>query len=39
MNLREAPVVGEAWAPPDIGVARLRAALLRPYWIQQPDEQ
>jgi len=38
INLREAPVAGEEWTPPDIGVARLRAALLRPYSIQQPGE-
>ena len=39
MNLREAPVVGEAWAPPDIGVARLRAALLRPSRVREPGER
>jgi hypothetical protein len=39
INLREAPVVGEAWSPPDVGVARLRAALLRPYSIHgEPDQ-
>jgi len=29
--VRETPVVGACWTPPDIGIARLRAAVFRPF--------
>jgi hypothetical protein len=34
-NLRETPVVGERWSPPDVAVARLREAVFRPFWREQ----
>jgi hypothetical protein len=30
--LRETPVVGQRWSPPDVGVARLREAVFQPFW-------
>jgi hypothetical protein len=34
-TLREMPIVGERWSPPDVGVARLREAVFRPLWRNQ----
>ena len=31
-SLRETPAVGGNWSPPSPAVARLRQAVLRPYW-------
>jgi hypothetical protein len=30
--LRETPVTGAHWTPPDVAVARLREAVFRPFW-------
>jgi hypothetical protein len=38
--LRETPVVGARWTPPDIGIARLRAAVFRPFvWKLWSEEE
>lgn len=33
--LRETPVIGERWSPPDVAVTRLRDAIFRPFWREQ----
>lgn len=33
--VRETPVSGERWSPPDVAVARLREAVFRPFWRGQ----
>ena len=36
-TLREMPAVGDVWSPPCPAVARLRDALLRPFWRNQEE--
>jgi hypothetical protein len=34
------PVVGARWTPPDIGIARLRAAVFRPFvWKLTSEDE
>jgi hypothetical protein len=38
-SVRETPVTGERWSPPDVAVARLREAVFRPFWLaDQTDD-